>query len=99
MLMVETTSTSSTSDIGPLRVHLGPQSEPARAGAAVHVEDGAGDVRGVLGGEEQYRSCDVARVAGHSEGNCVHERRAQIVRCAIGKGFAPAAHVDVAGGD
>jgi 4-hydroxy-tetrahydrodipicolinate synthase len=76
---VLTFEATSTSDIGALRVHVGAQPEPARAGATVDIEDGARDVRGVLGREEQHRACDVARISGHSEGNRVHQRRAQIV--------------------
>src|SRR5215813_7151132 len=90
---------TSASDIGPLRVHVGPQPEPARAGAAVDVKDDACNVGGVLGREEEHRAGNVARIACYSKGNRIHKRCAQIVRRAVGKSIAPAAHVDVAGGN
>src|SRR5262245_28412730 len=44
---------TSASDIGPLGVHVGPQPESARAGAAVDVKDDACNVSGGLGREEE----------------------------------------------
>src|SRR5215472_18009280 len=89
----------SAADMGAILAHVGPQSIPASARPAVHVEHGAGDVRGGGRGEEQHGAGDVGRVTGHAERYGLHERLPQLIGCPVGIGVAPAAHVDVAGGD
>ena len=82
-----------------LRAHVAAQREAACVGAAVDIEDRAGDVAGLRRCQEQHRAGDVPRVAGLAKRDGADQRRAQVVGRAVGIGVAPAAHVDVAGGD
>src|SRR5215472_8386102 len=75
------------------------QGEPAGVGAAVHLQHRAGDVARVAGRQEEHRAGDVPRVAGLAERDRPDQRRAQVVGRAVRVGVAPAADVDVAGGD